>query len=567
MLLIVSLFLLCVPLFIELIIEPTNVPRFVISSAVLIIAFIFSFKKDDGLPDGPIFFLILIFYCWSLITVIWGFNKADGIYEAQKITIVIGIVYWGWNFLKSENNLLLLAKVIGILSYFIALIFFIQKVFTVKGHIFGHENLLSSFLLIGLPFIIYLLRNEKSTWRYISLMALVLILTVLLMIRTRSVILGVSVGIVLFISAYLIRNLSLKVRGIIIALSFGLIMLVSAIAVKSLFHSANSHEKASLMERTALWKKSIQLIQEEPIIGVGTGNWAYNYSKFSVNDIEKSYFYNSFFKRPHNDFLWIASENGLIGLGIVLVIIGIVAWKGLREYFTRKNLDLLIFLSGGLGLLVVACFSFPKERISHLIMASLLLVTILRRISLKDAVPSFNKGLVLLFILLFGANIWIGWKRLQGEYFTKKAVLAQQEINSIEAIQNATRALSYFYTNDPSGTPIYAYQAWGYHQQTDLTNLNTACAKAYQISPFDYKVLSNYGYAKMRLGLFKTARILLEEAYRINSNYEPTILNLSVLAFNEGNFDLSLLWLQKISDYENKYANNLRRIQEKLDQN
>ena len=38
MLLIVSLFLLCVPLFLQLIIEPTNVPRFVISSAVLIIA-------------------------------------------------------------------------------------------------------------------------------------------------------------------------------------------------------------------------------------------------------------------------------------------------------------------------------------------------------------------------------------------------------------------------------------------------------------------------------------------------------------------------------------------------
>ena len=60
------------------------------------------------------------------------------------------------------------------------------------------------------------------------------------------------------------------------------------------------------------------------------------------------------------------------------------------------------------------------------------------------------------------------------------------------------------------------------------------------------------------------ARIILLEAHRINPRYEPTILNLSVLEYNKGDFNRALYWLQLIKDYDSKYPSNLARIQEKL---
>ena len=188
-----------------------------------------------------------------------------------------------------------------------------------------------------------------------------------------------------------------------------------------------------------------------------------------------------------------------------------------------------------------------------------------------NGIPFFSNAKISLkirwFYPIFGLlilNLFIGFKRMSGEYYTKKSIGCQEKLDGEGAIENSLKAISFFYSCDPSCTPVITYAGWGYNQKTDLTKLMKVNETAYLLSPYDYKVLSNYGYALLRVGNLKGAKEILLEAYRINSNYESTLLNLSAIEFNLQNYLKSYEWLQKIENYEGKYPNNVQRIQERL---
>jgi tetratricopeptide (TPR) repeat protein len=67
--------------------------------------------------------------------------------------------------------------------------------------------------------------------------------------------------------------------------------------------------------RLAAWGGTLRMVADHPLLGVGPGGWSRVYPAYDGGATTHA---ETFMNNPHNDYLWIASEVGLIGLGIYL---------------------------------------------------------------------------------------------------------------------------------------------------------------------------------------------------------------------------------------------------------
>lgn len=136
-------------------------------------------------------------------------------------------------------------------------------------------------------------------------------------------------------------------------------------AKAGLVESATSIAKVQDSGRLPLWRDTIRMIAESPLAGVGLGNWDLLYPRYAREWPYKS---GTVFVRPHNDYLWIASELGLPAMLIYLWIVGmslVLAWRGFARSSSRIDVGLYPALAASvLAISGHALFSFPRERIT-----------------------------------------------------------------------------------------------------------------------------------------------------------------------------------------------------------
>jgi O-antigen ligase len=105
----------------------------------------------------------------------------------------------------------------------------------------------------------------------------------------------------------------------------------------------NSNAEATSMGmRMVLWNNTIDLIRARPLLGYGTGG----FQKAYQSKIEKEPAWkHEITHDPHNQFLKITTEQGLVGLVVFLAMILSAFWQ--RPSFTYYGL--------GIGILLVWC--------------------------------------------------------------------------------------------------------------------------------------------------------------------------------------------------------------------
>ena len=106
--------------------------------------------------------------------------------------------------------------------------------------------------------------------------------------------------------------------------------------------------ESSMGQRYTFWKYSLKLMAEKPLLGHGTGSFAKEYQRISQGE-------QFITKNPHNEFLMIGVQLGLIGL---LVYLGFL---GSQFYCARKLPDQDKWLAQGLlvSLLITSLFNTP----------------------------------------------------------------------------------------------------------------------------------------------------------------------------------------------------------------
>ena len=204
---------------------------------------------------------------------------------------------------------------------------------------FPHTNLFALYLglvsPLGLSLALYFYQGKKKLF-----FAIISILAVFCLVFTfcRGAIIGFLLAVILM--AVLQRD-KLLLMLIAIAVITGPFMLPST--VKDWVKSQNSFVgvllNSSGRDRDFIYKTTVNMIKHHPLIGVGVNTFCVNYPLYKVNQIEGNTGNRQYY--AHNNFLHLAGETGLIGLGIFFWLLFALFRKW---YIVHKSLKSKTFL-------------------------------------------------------------------------------------------------------------------------------------------------------------------------------------------------------------------------------
>lgn len=206
--------------------------------------------------------------------------------------------------------------------------------------IFPDSHSFALFVIIGLIFIVYLLKEKKYFWIATTLSLLALIFS-----GSRAVWLSAIVPFLVAIFLLIFKKQKIfkpfLVMLIIFALAFPISSLISSLSYQGggdgtlAFKRAKTiadMEELSVKSRIGIWKTSLQSILKHPILGVGIGNYPLVLGEDIANGKKGA--------SAHNLYLDVAAEMGLLGL-IALLLIFLEILK--KSWKARKEIYFLIF--------------------------------------------------------------------------------------------------------------------------------------------------------------------------------------------------------------------------------
>lgn len=176
--------------------------------------------------------------------------------------------------------------------------------------VYGQPNHLASMLDILLPFcvlsIIYVYRKNNS-----KLLAALMSINVAMGVYTliisgsRGGMLGVSMGLIVMLLWYLLKNCSLK-KYVVAYCCLFFMLCAGVIGFTSNIHKfSRSYDS----ERILLIKSSYNMWNDHKLVGVGTANWAQEYhTKYMFREAKEPHL-----GMPHNILAYFFSTAGIIG--------------------------------------------------------------------------------------------------------------------------------------------------------------------------------------------------------------------------------------------------------------
>jgi len=317
--------------------------------------------------------------------------------------------------------------------------------------------------------------------------------------------------------------------------------------------------------RPELWRNTLTLIADNPILGVGIGNWEFNYPSYAAGDHVNI---DAAPRRPHNDLLWVASETGLIGLVAFLALIGFSLLNGIRALGrsgAHRNITfaclfvVIAHLTDGL-------FNFPRERIGG---ASLFWVAIG---GLWVVNPPKGNARVPTWILV-AAIAFLAWgthltlRRMAYDYHHIRVHAAERAQDWDGVLEHGNKALGY--GSFRANTWIALGRAYYRSGETDLA-IN-AHASALRLHPNSLNAHNNLGIAYRRAGRIDEAIRSLEQAILLYPNFVQARNNLGNALRDKGEYDASIRVLEEAAKRGGRiaqvYVNLARSYQAKGDEN
>lgn len=168
-------------------------------------------------------------------------------------------------------------------------------------------------------------------------------------------------------------------------------------------------------DRLAVWGHSARMFADHAIAGAGAGNWSALYPAYDRGDVLHI---QSAPRRPHNDYLWVGVELGLLGLAAMLwVILG-----ALRSGLTSADGLRAAAACSALAICVHAGFSFPREQAAPSMILWL-------SVALAGGGRTFSRGLsqsAWVCLLVAGvAGAHFGTRALRSDRAFERALAAQ----------------------------------------------------------------------------------------------------------------------------------------------
>ena len=430
----------------------------------------------------------------------------------------------------------------------------------------GHKNLLSSIQFLMLPFLIYTITTCKKTWKVLAFIAIVLIAFTFLQTQTRAVFVAILISMTTFL---LINKRNIQLKHIILLFSSLIFATIIGYSVLQYFNRLERFKTefseiltdASVQSRYKLYKSTLQLMVEHPILGVGPGNWKVEVWQYGL------YFDSwgkSFAQRPHNDFLWVFAEGGIFaGLSYILIFLILLR----DSYYLHKNRteedgiihSLLLATIMGFGF--ISLVDFPMERFSHnIIFFVLAAIIIAGRVKQNEfTMKKLPTWVTYLFLFITCFAVYVASIRYQGEIHAANAIHYKSKGNwnyVIKAIDKAYNPT--YYEMENTSTPLLWYRGVAYFNQQKYDLALKDFLIAYKVNPNHVHVLNNLATSCQMKGDSEKAKKYYRAVFKVNPTFKESRINLSAILYNEKKYveALDVILQSKVDLYWKRKKNN-----------
>lgn len=569
------------------ILDFTLVPRFICITLCIsvVLGYVYRLPATFNITADGVFIAYAAYTAFCAFSTIWSVARSEAIFESSKQIVGFFVFLFSYFSLKKHagffmKNLIRISALVFI-TLFLVILYQLKKLpdfnkeelYAVTG-LNGHKNLLASFLFLNLLFLLMAVYKLSTGWKVAGSICVVLSLGTMLLLQTKAVWIGAVFTLVTGFVLYLLRkakpllqhkaSFTISLLVFIFILNLFFIKLLQPLIQKSMGYTTEINTTIPKSpvnlrleeERLILWNKTITLIKQKPLCGTGLGNWQTYFPNSTLTGLWRAEELGYTFQRPHNDFLWILSETGLIGFNLYLLFIGIVLLSGIKclSVFKQKNIptgELLLCIAFIVGYFTISFFDFPKERIEHTVWINIILGIVYFHIKshhiIRD-VTRFRIGSPVLFLslLLMGFVLFTGMLRFRGEFFTRHLYSFKNTNRPLELVHAGHSAISFAYAIDPTSVPVYWYMG---NAQAALGNYKEAhnlFLYAYQLAPYNRNVLNDLASSYVYNNNVIMAKQYYEEAARISPRFDEPKLNLAAMYINAGDFKTAEFWLNTL---------------------
>jgi len=301
-------------------------------------------------------------------------------------------------------------------------------------------------------------------------------------------------------------------------------------------------KKRSIIHRFLMWETSLYMIKDHPVFGTGFGTYRLHYPYYQGillnNPVNKEYDYVVTWM-PHQNYLLIAAETGILGLGAFLLIIFIFLFLNYDLFIKKKNFNLTFIgiFSGFFSLLISSFFNtFYNIPSTTLLFFLFLLFQDLNSGKIEIKNKNIIAGLITIAGIILFYTIVSDGKTLLANVYLKEA-------NKLSKNRYYNNAINY-YERIISLKPIeltpqmdvgyYYYAAETYRETGNFEKAKEYYEKDLKINPYCPEVNNMLGAIYGQLGFFDKSVEKLKMAVFVAPHYEAAYSNLAIAYIAKG---------------------------------
>jgi len=432
-----------------------------------------------GLPFGRPLACLL---AWSALSLLWAPNRYEG---------AVVLLHWSACVLvlllvaeAAQDRQAVRPPLLGLLcsGVLVSLLGIAQRLWNVDwvpqafppSATFGNKNVAAQFVLMTLPLAIGLaLESRRAAAAALCALSGALMTGYLLFTVTRSAWLAFAVEAV-FIAAWarqlrtpghrVSRRTALLVGAAVLV---ALVLLAPSGFVRSVYERLEAPLHAptqprgpsavappaavsSVQGRLAIWRNTLAMVHDFPLLGVGLGNHAVRYPAFArAAVIDPLWGPRSELDYAHNEYLQAWAELGIVGLGLVLWL-GLAVAALLRRVYrdaadSDESLLMMAAAAGLLGICVDAAFSFPFHRAIPPLVSAAYLGLLVSRVGSRTVAPAAWVGWLSAAVagLALVATTAFQWRSIRADWHVQRAHEAEARGDWPTALAQAEAARRY----------------------------------------------------------------------------------------------------------------------------
>jgi O-antigen ligase len=312
-------------------------------------------RRGAGLRFNGLTAVMLLFLAWTGVTVLYAFDAQTSLSRlftvAQLVALTLMVhsvvdrparlrgVYWGFVLWAWA------ATIVAIAEYYLGMT-------KIAVGLMGDRNLLACYIDIAVA-CAYLLYESASN----PLAKLFLASTLPVFFVGLALTLSRSGLIVLLVALVFIWYRVIRERRFILLVgSLALLCAISGL-LPEVFWSrvrtivpAIERQEDTFGLRVSLWRVGLRMIEDRPLTGVGAGNYLAAFPRYSHGELLARHLV------VHNTYIDVAAEEGLVGLGLFLLLLGLAVratQKAIRVARQKRWLELELLAVANEGCLII----------------------------------------------------------------------------------------------------------------------------------------------------------------------------------------------------------------------